>query len=172
MAGTDADETKTGQTGADDKTGNEAGTQENGETVEQLKASIAKLEKSVAKAHADAAKYRVEAKNKSEADLTIEQQIAKLNQELENTKRENVTVKRVAALEKAGCIEAELIANKIPEDETDINGWVEDYKKTHPSLFEEKKPQSHGGAYKPQKSNNLTPSQQMNAFIRSSAGRQ
>ena len=162
-AGDDNNEVKTPPSGTEDNDKNEPGAR-NDEAINALKKEISDLRK-------EAAKYRTSAKTKESENQTTEQKLAELQKEIENTKRENITVKRVSALEKAGCIEAELIASKIPDDETDIKGWVDDYKKSHPSLFETEKPKSHGGGYKPSKGGTLSPSDQMNAFIRASAGR-
>lgn len=165
MAGSDENENKENQTGAEEQ--KETGTQD--DAIKTLNEKIAKLSSDLSKTRAEAANYRVKSKDKE----TVEETLASIQKELENTKKENITVKRIAQLEKAGCLKSELVAREIPEDCDDIIGFIKTYKENPDNafLFGDKR-QSHGGAFKPAKQNNTTPSQQMNSFIRSATGRQ
>lgn len=134
-----------------------------GAEIQSLKEQISELRK-------EAAKYRTAAKSNAGEKQSIEEQLKALQDEFAKTKKENQTVKRTALLDKAGCIKSDLVVNIIPEYCDDIEAWIKEYKKENEVLFKQEIIK-HGGGYKPSSSNNLSPSQVMNSFIRTAAGR-
>jgi len=133
------------------------------ESIEDLKAQIASLRK-------ENAKYRISAKNSGSEKETISEELKKLRDEFEATKKENILVKRQSLLDKAGCVKSELVVKDIPEDCEDVEKFIDKYKEENPYLFKETN-KSHGGNHKGSGKNTLTPSQQMDAYIRAALGR-
>lgn len=141
----------------------QSGTGDGSENVEALKKEIAELRK-------EAAKYRNSAKATSTEKQTVEEQLRVIQEKLQETEKENKRVKVESLLDKSGCIKSDLVAKVIPNDCEDISAWIEDFKKNNAILFKTEK-QNKGGGYKPTANNNLTPSQQMDYYIRSAMGR-
>ena len=92
-------------------------------------------------------------------------EIENLQKEIAELKRENRKIKNVAALDKFGCLKSELIAREIPQECENVDEWIRDYKTNNEFLFRQP-PENHGGIFKPSRSNNLSPTELMNNFIR------
>lgn len=92
-------------------------------------------------------------------------EIENLQKEIAELKQENRKIKNVAALDKFGCLKSELIAREIPQECENIDEWIRDYKKNNEFLFRQSA-ENHGGTFKPSRSNNLSPTELMNNFIR------
>lgn len=141
----------------------QSGTETQNAAINELKTQIAELRK-------EAASYRVTAKKSASEKQTVEEQLKSLQEEFARTKEENRTVRLQSMLDKAGCVKSELVIKDIPADCEDPKAWIEKYKQENAFLFKQEPP-SHGGAYKPQGAKNLTPSQQMDNYIRTALGR-
>lgn len=128
-------------------------------------AEIQALRDQISDLRREAAKYRINARSAEEEKQSMEELLKNLQDELALSKRENLTAKRTALLDKAGCISSELVAGIIPDECEDIQGWIDNYKKENELMF---RPggAKHGGGFKPAASNNLSPSEMMNMFIR------
>lgn len=92
-------------------------------------------------------------------------EIENLQKEIAELKRENRKIKNVAALDKFGCLKSELIAREIPQECENVDEWIRDYKTNNEFLFRHPS-ENHGGTFKPSRSNNLSPTELMNNFIR------
>ena len=88
-----------------------------------------------------------------------------LKQEIEKLKQENKRIKFVSSLTKFGCLKPELVAGEIPSDCENLDEWVKNYKSENEFLFRQSS-ENHGGSFKPAKTNNLSPTELMNNFIR------
>ena len=74
------------------------------------------------------------------------------------------------ALDKAGCIKSDLVAKDIPTDCENLDEFIKNYKEENKFLFTATK-KTIGSSFKTSAVKNLSPAQQMDAFIRAAAGR-
>lgn len=102
---------------------------------------------------------------KTSAQTQKENEIIKLKKEIADLKAENFNMRTISALEKSGCLKAELAAKVIPKDCTNIQEWVDNFKSENDILFQQPA-QSHGSAFKPSQCSNLSPVEIMNNYIR------
>lgn len=162
MSGTEEQEnfnSPSGTEGKENTAGNQAGSDNTAQEIAALKEQIADLRK-------EAASYRTKAKGKE----TVEEQLKALQDEFAKTKRENRLVKNQSLLDKAGCIKSDLVASVIPDDCDNVQEWIDNYKKENEVLFKAAS-SNHGGNYKPANSNNVSPNEVVNQFIRLKSGR-
>lgn len=128
------------------------------------------MKKEIEKLRKESAKYRTASKQEAEQRAVLEEKAKEIQKELDALKISHRSLKIMRALDKAGCIKSELVAKDIPQDCEDLEQFIEEYKVQNDFLFKEKK-QSYGGSFKPAAAKNLTPSQQMDAYIRAALGR-
>lgn len=129
----------------------------------QMKREIEKLRK-------EAAKYRVASRTEAEQKADLQKKSEEIQKELDALKQMNRNLKVMRALDKAGCIKSDLVAKDIPLDCEDLEGFIESYRESNKFLFNVKK-QTIGGNFKASGAKNLSPSQQMDAYIRAALGR-
>lgn len=98
-------------------------------------------------------------------DGSYNNDITKLQNEIEQLKSENFNIKAIAALDKAGCLNSALAVKDIPADCNDISKWVENFKNDNEYLFQ-KQPQNHSTTFKPAQFKTLSTNEIMNNFIR------
>ena len=98
-------------------------------------------------------------------NLQEENETEILKKKVEDLMKENRKIKTLSSLNKFGCLKSELVAKEIPSDCENIDEWVQNYKNENEFLFS-LPPESHGGNFKPSRSNNLSPTELMNNFIR------
>lgn len=128
------------------------------------------MKKEISKLRKESAKYRQSSRTNEAEKTAIQQKAEEIQKELEVLKSTHKTLNIVRKLDKAGCVKSELVAKDIPDDCEDIDSFIEKYKEENDFLFRAKK-QSLGGTFKPSTTKALTPSQQMDAFIRAALGR-
>ncbi|MBS4760298.1 MAG: hypothetical protein KHX03_06335 [Clostridium sp.] len=128
------------------------------------------MKKEIEKLRKESAKYRTASRNEAEQRAALEEKAHEIQKELDALRISNRSLKVLRALDKAGCIKSELVAKDIPSDCENLEEFIEEYKAMNDFLFKEKK-QSYGGIFKPSSTKNLTPSQQMDAYIRAALGR-
>lgn len=107
----------------------------------------------------------VEVPGQAPKAISEQEKILELETQIKTLKKENNNIKNISALEKAGCIKASLVAKAVPEDCKNIDEWIKVFKSENEILFSQPT-QNHGGGFKPTHSNNLSPVEQMNNFIR------
>ena len=129
-----------------------------GATPKGMRREIEKLRK-------ESAKYRTTARDEAAQRSALQEKADAIQKELDSLKESNRNLKIMRALDNAGCLKSELVAKEIPADCSDFDGFIENYKSENGFLFGVKK-QSYGGNFKPQNSQNLTPSQRMDNYIR------
>lgn len=132
-------------------------------TSSQLKKEVEKLRK-------ESARYRQASKKEFEQKTELLKKSEEISRELEALRVSNRTLKVLRALDNAGCIKSDLVAKDIPEDCEDLDSFINNYKESNGFLFKPKKT-FVGNSFKASGSKNLTPSQQMDAFIRAALGR-
>ena len=96
-----------------------------------------------------------------------------IKKELEALKAEHRTLSIIQKLDKAGCVKSELVAKDIPSNlssSEELDNFIRNYKEENKFLFKTPK-QNAGGVFKSSGRKNLTPSQQMDAYIRAALGR-
>ena len=128
------------------------------------------LDKEGLKATAELVEKRLEATKTttSKTDKKEENSVENLDdlkQEIEKLKQENKRIKCVSSLTKFGCLKPDLVAGEIPSDCENLDEWVQNYKSENEFLFRQSS-ENHGGSFKPAKTNNLSPTELMNNFIR------
>lgn len=166
MSGTD-DNAKN-LSGTDSKDNNQSNSDQSG--TENYTAEIKELKEQIAELRKEAAKNRVNAKKSETEKLTVEEQLKSLQEDFAKAKTENKNVKLQAMLDKAGCIISKLVLKDMPNDLENPQEWIDKYKEENPFLFKTDS-QNHGGSHKPSGNKQLTPSQQMDAYIRAALGR-
>lgn len=120
----------------------------------------------------ESAKNRKTLKTEAEEKLNLQAKAEEIQAELTALKATHRSLNIMRLLDKAGCIKSELVAKDIPEDCKDFEEFIENYKKENGFLFQSlQQKQNRGGSYKPSTTVNLTPSQQMDAYIRQALGR-
>ena len=132
------------------------------------------MKKELEKLRKEAAKYRNSSKEEETKKLELQEKAAQIQQELDSLKREHRTLSIMRMLDKAGCIKSELVAKDIPADldlKEGLDSFIEEYKEQNGFLFKQPKVNSIGGTFKASGAKNLTPSQQMDAYIRAALGR-
>lgn len=100
-------------------------------------------------------------------DNIYENQINELKEQIDLLKEENSNMKKQSLLEKAGCINTDLVLKAIPDDCEDIQEWIDNFKAANEVLFKQP-PKSFGGSFKPSRTNILNPRELMNDYIRNS----
>ena len=121
----------------------------------------------------EAAKYRNSSRIENRAKLELQAKAEEISKELEALKAEHRNLSIIQKLDKAGCIKSELVAKDIPADlssSDDLDKFIQKYKEENKFLFKTPK-QNAGGTFKTSGRKNLTPSQQMDAYIRAALGR-
>lgn len=132
------------------------------------------MKKEIEKLRKEAAKYRSSSKAQEAQKLEIEQKALEIQTELDSLKNEHRNLSIIRKLDKAGCIKSELVAKDIPADldlSEGLDGFIKDYKEQNEFLFKAPKQSTIGGTFKASGAKNLTPSQQMDAYIRAALGR-
>lgn len=137
-----------------------------GQSPAQLKREIEKLRK-------EAAKYRTSSKKEEEQKLALQTRAQEIQNELDALKNAHRTLAVIRKLDKAGCIKSELVAKDIPDDlelGEGMDEFIERYKEENEFLFQQNRANNFGGTFK-STTKVLTPSQQMDAYIRAALGR-
>ncbi len=134
-----------------------------GTSSEAMKKEIDKLRK-------ESARYRVSSREETEKNQVLQERADSVQKELEALKKTHRELFVMRKLDKAGCVKSDLVSKDIPVDCEDIDTFIESYKEENGFLFKAQK-QSLGGTFKPSKIVNLSPSQQMDTYIRSALGR-
>ena len=129
-----------------------------GATSKGMRREIEKLRK-------ESAKYRITARDEALQRSALQEKADSIQKELDILKESNRNLKIMRALDKAGCLKSELVSKEIPADCSDFEEFIENYKNENGFLFGVRK-QTHGGNFKPQNSQKLTPSQRMDNYIR------
>lgn len=132
------------------------------------------MKKELEKLRKEAAKYRNSSKEEESKKLEIQEKAAQIQQELDSLKLEHRTLSIMRKLDRAGCIKSELVAKDIPADldlREGLDSFIEEYKEQNGFLFKQQKVSTIGGTFKASGAKNLTPSQQMDAYIRAALGR-
>lgn len=132
------------------------------------------MKKELEKLRKEAAKYRSSSKEEEAQKLEIQAKAAQIQQELDSLKLEHRTLSIMRKLDKAGCVKSELVAKDIPADldvKEGLDSFIEKYKEQNAFLFKQPKAGTIGGTFKASGAKNLTPSQQMDAYIRAALGR-
>ena len=131
------------------------------------------MKRELEKLRKEAAKYRNSTKAEEQEKLEIQAKAHEIQKELESLKAQHRTLSIIQKLDKAGCIKSELVAKDIPAQMSlseDLDKFIEKYKEENKFLFKAPK-QNAGGNFKASGAKNLTPSQQMDAYIRAALGR-
>lgn len=128
------------------------------------------MKKEIEKLRKESAKYRVSSRDEALQKQEIEQKAHEIQKELDALKSSHKSLSIMRKLDKAGCIKSELVAKDMPADCENLDDFIESYKSENAFLFKTQK-QSRGGTFKPSVSKSLTPSQQMDAYIRRALGR-
>ena len=131
------------------------------------------MKKELERLRKEAAKYRNSTKIENQAKLELQAKAEEISKELEALKAEHRTLSIIQKLDKAGCVKSELVAKDIPSDlssSEELDNFIRNYKEENKFLFKTPK-QNAGGVFKSSGRKNLTPSQQMDAYIRAALGR-
>ena len=131
------------------------------------------MKKELERLRKEAAKYRNSTKIENQAKLELQAKAEEISKELEALKAEHTTLSIIQKLDKAGCVKSELVAKDIPSDlssSEELDNFIRNYKEENKFLFKTPK-QNAGGVFKSSGRKNLTPSQQMDAYIRAALGR-
>ena len=121
----------------------------------------------------EAAKYRNSTRVETQKKLEIQAKVQEIQEELDSLKLEHRNLSVIQKLDKAGCVKSELVAKDVPADIStgeDLDAFIENYREENKFLFKTPK-QNAGGSFKASGKKNLTPSQQMDAYIRAALGR-
>ncbi len=136
--------------------------------------SPAQMKKEIEKLRKEAAKYRTSSKKEEEQKLALQTRAQEIQNELDALKQEHKNLTVIRKLDRAGCIKSELVAKDIPdnlESSEELDKFIEQYKEENGFLFQECKSNNLGGTFKTCTTKVLTPSQQMDAYIRAALGR-
>ena len=136
--------------------------------------SPAQMKKEIEKLRKEAAKYRTSSKKEEEQKLALQTRAQEIQNELDALKQEHKNLTVIRKLDRAGCIKSELVAKDIPanlESSEELDKFIEQYKEENGFLFQESKSNNLGGTFKTCTTKVLTPSQQMDAYIRAALGR-
>lgn len=136
--------------------------------------SPAQMKKEIEKLRKEAAKYRTSSKKEEEQKLALQTRAQEIQNELDALKQEHKNLTVIRKLDRAGCIKSELVAKDIPdnlESSEELDKFIEQYKEENGFLFQASKNNNLGGTFKTCTTKVLTPSQQMDAYIRAALGR-
>ena len=114
--------------------------------------SPAQMKKEIEKLRKEAAKYRTSSKKEEEQKLALQTRAQEIQNELDALKQEHKNLTVIRKLDRAG-------------------KFIEQYKEENGFLFQESKNNNLGGTFKTCTTKVLTPSQQMDAYIRAALGR-
>ena len=128
------------------------------------------MKKQIEKLRLEASKNRVAAKEALEAKAALEAQAARIRDELARLKSAHRAEVIMRKLDAAGCLKSSLALKDVPEDCEDVDKFIETYRVENAFLFTKNKT-SHGGLFKTQNKQILSPSQRMDRVIRSALGR-
>lgn len=128
------------------------------------------LKREIEKLRKEAAKYRISSKSATEEKEIFKQKTEEITKELDALKIKHKELEIMRTLDKAGCIKSELVAKDIPIDCENLEDFVDSYKKENKFLFKQQK-ENIGSSFKTPTTKNLTPTQQMDAYIRAALGR-
>ena len=131
------------------------------------------MKKEIEKLRKEAAKYRSSTRAETEQKLEFQAKAEMYEKELDALKKEHRNLALIQKLDKAGCIKSELVAKDIPSDldlSDGLDEFIEKYKEENSFLFKVPK-QNIGSVFKTSGKQNLSPSQQMDAYIRAALGR-
>lgn len=128
------------------------------------------LKKQIEKLRQEAAQNRAAARDALEAKAELEKKAAEISAELAQLKSAHRAEMIMRKFDAAGCVKSSLALKDVPEDCTDLDKFIETYRIENPFLFTKNKT-LHGGLFKPQKTEVLTPSQRMDRAIRTALGR-
>ena len=128
------------------------------------------LKKEIEKLRKEAAKYRSISKIEAAQKLELQKMSEEIKKELDSLKESNRNLKIMRALDKAGCIKSDLVSKEVPIDCENLEEFIERYKEDNKFLFSAQK-KNVGSTFKASGAKNLTPSQQMDAYIRAALGR-
>lgn len=135
--------------------------------------SPAQMKKEIEKLRKEAAKYRTSSKKEEEQKLALQTRAQEIQNELDALKQEHKNLTVIRKLDRAGCIKSELVAKDIPdnlESSEELDKFIEQYKEENGFLFQASKNNNLGGTFKTCTTKVLTPSQQMDAYIRAALG--
>lgn len=135
--------------------------------------STGQMKKEIEKLRKEAAKYRNSTRVETQKKLEIQAKVQEIQEELDSLKLEHRNLSVIQKLDKAGCVKSELVAKDVPADIStgeDLDAFIENYREENKFLFKTPK-QNAGGSFKTSGKKNLTPSQQMDAYIRAALGR-
>lgn len=136
--------------------------------------SPSQMKKEIEKLRKEAAKYRISSKKEEEQKLVLQAKAQEIQHELDALKNAHRSLTVIRKLDKAGCIKSELVAKDIPADidlAEGLDEFIEEYKEQNEFLFQQPKSGTLGGTFKSSVTRVLTPSQQMDAYIRAALGR-
>lgn len=134
--------------------------------------SSSQMKKEIEKLRKEAAKYRTASKNETAQNLALQAKAREIQKELDTLKQEHKKLTIMRKLDKAGCLKSDLVAKDLPQEleAQELDSFIEQYKEKNAFLFKTPK-QNAGGIFKTARAKNLTPSQQMDAYIRAALGR-
>ncbi len=128
------------------------------------------LKREIEKLRKEAAKYRISSKNEYEEKELFKQKNEEISKELAALKIKHKELEIMRTLDNAGCLKSELVAKDIPFDCENLKDFVDKYKDENQFLFRHQK-ENISSSFKTSTSKNLTPTQQMDAYIRAALGR-
>lgn len=131
------------------------------------------MKKEIEKLRKEAARYRSSSRTEAQQKLEFQAKAEMYEKELDALKKEHRTLALIQKLDKAGCIKSELVAKDVPSDldlAEGLDEFIEKYKEENSFLFKAPK-QNIGSVFKTSGKQNLSPSQQMDAYIRAALGR-
>lgn len=131
------------------------------------------MKKEIEKLRKEAAKYRTSSKEEAAKKQEIQIKADEIQTALDKLKTEHRNICLMRKLDKAGCIKSELVVKDIPQNldaDKETDDFISTYKEQNAFLFTAKK-QTLGSNFKVSKAQNLTSSQQMDAYIRAALGR-
>lgn len=171
MSGTENCE-KTEQTGTAQQEGQTGAAESPAQKMDRILRSDRPqyLKKQVEKLRIEASKNRVAAKEALEAKAALEAQADEIRKELAQLRTAHRSEMIMRKFDAAGCLKSSLALKDVPEDCGDIDKFIENYRIENPFLFGKNK-NFHGGLFKPQNKQILSPSQRMDKVIRSALGR-
>ena len=132
--------------------------------------STSLLKREIEKLRKEAAKYRVSSKNEFEEKELFKQKNAEITKELDALKLKHRELEIIRTLDNAGCLKSELVARDIPHDCENLKDFINNYKEENKFLFKQHK-ENIGSSFKTSTTKNLSPTQQMDAYIRAALGR-
>ena len=129
----------------------------------QLKKEIESLKK-------ETAKYQNDLSNATEQNNNLQKLTNEIYSQIDDLKRANKELAILRTLDNAGCIKSDLVIKDIPADCDNLQHFIDEYKEANPFLFKKNK-LNIGSNFKTSNTKSLSPSQQMDAYIRAALGR-